>query len=160
MCSKYLCPSVPEGWRFITSQSCHFPSLHCTDYCCSVAKLCPTLCNPMDCRNHVSLSFTTPAVCSNYFPWVNYTLAISSSAAFFFAFNLTSIRVFSNRSALHISGQSIGVSASVSVLPVNIYGWLPLGLTGLISLQSKGLSRVFSSSTIRKHQFFGDQPFL
>ena len=50
-------------------------------------------------------------------------------------------------------GQSIGASASSSVLPVNIQDWFPLGLTGLISLQSKGLSRVFSS-TIKKHQFF------
>ena len=57
--------------------------------------------------------------------------------------------------------QSIGASASASVLPVNIQGWFPLGLTGLISLLSKGLSRVFfSSTTIQKHQFFGAQPSL
>ena len=55
-------------------------------------------------------------------------------------------------------GQSIGASASVSVLPMNIQGSFPLGWTGLISLQSKGLSRVFSSTTIWKHQFFGTQP--
>ena len=54
-------------------------------------------------------------------------------------------------------GQSIGVSASTSVLPKNIQDWFPWGLTGLISLQSKGLSRVFSSTTIPKHQFFGAQ---
>ena len=52
------------------------------------------------------------------------------------------------------SGQSIGASASASVHPMNIKGWYPLGLTGLISLQSKELLRVFSSTTIRKHQFF------
>ena len=52
-------------------------------------------------------------------------------------------------------GQRIGASASVSVLPMNIQGWFPLGSTGLISLQSKGLSRVFSSTTGQKHQFFG-----
>ena len=51
-------------------------------------------------------------------------------------------------------GQSIGVSASASVLPVNIQDWFPLGLTGLISLQSKGLSRVFFNTTVQKHQFF------
>ena len=51
------------------------------------------------------------------------------------------------------SGQSIGASASASVLPMNIQDWFPLGLTGLISLQSKGLSRVFSSITVWKHQF-------
>ena len=52
-------------------------------------------------------------------------------------------------------GQSIGVSASV--LPMNIQDWFPLGQTGLISLQSKGLSRVFSNTTVQKHQFFGAQ---
>ena len=55
-------------------------------------------------------------------------------------------------------GQSIGTSASV--LPVNTQGWFPLGLRSLISLQSKGLSRIFSSATIQKHQFFGAQPSL
>ena len=54
-------------------------------------------------------------------------------------------------------GQSIGVSASTSVLPVNIQDWFPLGLTGWISLQSKGLSRVSSNTTVQKHQFFSTQ---
>ena len=58
------------------------------------------------------------------------------------------------------SGQSIGAPASASVLPMNIQGLFLLELTGLISLQSKGLSRVFSSTTIQKHQFFGAQPSL
>ena len=51
-------------------------------------------------------------------------------------------------------GQSIGVSASISVLPLNTQDWSPLGWTGWISLQSKGLSRVFSNTTVQKHQFF------
>ena len=54
-------------------------------------------------------------------------------------------------------GQTIGVSASVSVLPINIWDWFPLRLTGLISLQSKGLSRDFSYTTVQKHQFFSAQ---
>ena len=58
------------------------------------------------------------------------------------------------------SGQSIGASASALVLSMNIQGWFPSGLTGLISLQSKGLSRVFSSTTVQKHQFFSTQPSL
>ena len=58
------------------------------------------------------------------------------------------------------SGQSIGASSLASVLSVNIQGWFPLGLTSLISLQSKGLSRVFSSTTVQKHQFLGAQPSL
>ena len=57
-------------------------------------------------------------------------------------------------------GQSIGVSASASVLIMNIQDWFALGLTGLISLQSKGLSRVFSSTTVWRHQFFSTQSFL
>ena len=54
-------------------------------------------------------------------------------------------------------GQSIGVSASASVLPMNIQGWFPLGWTSLITLQSKGLSWVFSNTTVQKHQFFSTQ---
>ena len=68
-----------------------------------------------------------------------------------------SIRVFSNEPALHIGGQIIEPSALASVLPMNIEGWFPLGLTGLISLLSNGLSRVFSNTTVQKHQFFSTQ---
>ena len=71
-----------------------------------------------------------------------------------------SIRVFFNESALPIGGQSTGASASASVLPMNIQSWFPLGLTGWISLLFKGLSRVFSSTTVQKYQFFGVQPSL
>ena len=71
-----------------------------------------------------------------------------------------SIRVFSNELALRIRWQSIGASASTSVFPMNIQGWFPLGLSGLISLLFKGLSRVFSSTTVQKHQFFDAQPSL
>ena len=59
-----------------------------------------------------------------------------------------------------LSGQSIGASASASVLPMNIQDWFPIGLIGLISLLPKGLSRIFSSITGGKHQFFGTQPSL
>ena len=72
-----------------------------------------------------------------------------------------SIRVFSNESApppMASGGQSM--VASASVLSVNILGWFSLRLTGLISLLHKGCSRVFSSTTVRKHQFFGPQPSL
>ena len=57
-------------------------------------------------------------------------------------------------------GQGIGISASGSVLPMNTQDWFPLGLTGWISLQSMGLSRAFSNTTIQKHQFFSSQPSL
>ena len=65
-----------------------------------------------------------------------------------------SIRVFSSESTLH---QSTGVSSSASVLPMNTQDWTPLGWTGWIFLQSKGLSKVFSNTTVQKHQFFGTQ---
>ena len=68
-----------------------------------------------------------------------------------------STRVFSNEAVLCIRWPSIGVSASASVLPVNIQEWFPLGWTGCIFLQSKGHSGVFSNTTVQKHQFFKAQ---
>ena len=68
-----------------------------------------------------------------------------------------SIRVFSSESTLHMRWPNTGVSASASVLPVNTQDWSAIGWTGWISLQSKGLSRVFSNTTVQKHQFFGAQ---
>ena len=68
------------------------------------------------------------------------------------------IRVFSNESALRIRWPNIGISASTSVLPMNTQDWFPLEWTSWIFLQSKGLSRVFSRTTVQKHQFFGAQP--
>ena len=70
-----------------------------------------------------------------------------------------SIRVFSNELALCIRWPSIGASASVSVLPINIQGWFPLGLTGLI-FHSRVVSRVLASTIIQKHQFSSAQPSL
>ena len=70
-----------------------------------------------------------------------------------------SIRVFSNESVLHISGQRIGVSASTLVFPMNTQDWSPLGWTGWICLQSKGLSRVFSNTTVQNHQYFSARLF-
>ena len=78
-----------------------------------------------------------------------------------FAFGLSQHSGSFSMSRLFISGgQSIGASASALALPMNIQGWFPLGLSGLISLLSKGLSRVFSSTTIQKHQFFDAQSSL
>ena len=68
-----------------------------------------------------------------------------------------SLRGFSNESALRIRWPKYWSSASTSVLPMNIQDWSPLGWTGWISLQPKGLSRVFSNTTVQKHQFFGTQ---
>ena len=104
----------------------------------------------------------SPRVCSNSCPlsqWCHATISFSvtqfSSCPQYFP----AIRVFSNDMVLNIrssSGQSIGASASV--LPMNIQGWFPLGLVGLISLQSKRSPRVFSNITVQSHQFFSAQP--
>ena len=72
----------------------------------------------------------------------------------------SNIRVFSNSQLFASGGQSITVSASTSILPMNTQDWSPLGWTGWISLLSKGLSRVFSNTAVQKHQFFGNQPSL
>ena len=69
-----------------------------------------------------------------------------------------SSRVFSSECALRIRRQIIGTSASATVLQMNMQDWFPLGLTDLISLLSRGLSRVFSNTTVQKHQFLGAQP--
>ena len=68
-----------------------------------------------------------------------------------------SIRVFSSSQLFASGDQSIGVSASTSILPMDIQDWFSLGLTGWISLLSRGLSRVFSNTTVQKHQFIGFQ---
>ena len=74
------------------------------------------------------------------------------------AFNLSQHQGFFPMSHFFASGgQSIAVSASASVLPMNIQDWFPLGLTDWISLQPRGLSRIFSNTTVQKHQFFGTQ---
>ena len=151
----------------VTTVSCRGARLNQLDYClddlcCSVAQSCPALCDPVDCsttgwpvlhcllqlaQTHVhwagdaiqpSHPLLPPSPCPHSFP-----------ASGSFPVN----RVFAS------GGQSIGASASASVLPVIIQDWFPLGLTGLI-LQSKGLSRVFSSTTVRKHQVFSPQPSL
>ena len=101
----------------------------------------------------------TPRICSNS---CAYYLTISSSVVSF-SCCLQSFPASGSFpvSQLFASGcQSIRTSASATVLQKNIQGWFPLGLTGLICLQSKGLSSVFSNTTVQKHQFFGVQPSL
>ena len=99
-----------------------------------------------------------PRVCSNPCPssqWCH--PSISSSVAPFSSClqSFPALGSFPMSQFFPSGGESIGVSASASVLPVNIQDWFPLGWTGWISLQSKGLSRVFSNTTVQKHQFFG-----
>ena len=132
--------------------------------CCSVPKLCLTLCDSMDCSTpvfpvvHYLLEFaqthihwvrdaTQPS--HPVFPFSSFPQSFPASESFPMSWFFAS------------GGQSIGASASASVFPINIQNWFPLGLTALkISLHSKGISRGFSNTTIWKHQFFSAQPFL
>ena len=116
---------------------------------------CPILSDPMNCStpglpvHHQLLEFT-----QTHLHWISDATVVpfsscpqSSPASGFF-----------QMSQLYTwGGQSIGVSASTSVLPMNTQEWSPLEWTGWISLQSRGLSRIFSNTTVQKHQFFGTQ---
>ena len=129
----------------------------------SVAQSCPTLCDLMD-RSmpglpvpHQFPEFTHscplswwchPAISSSVVPFSSCLPSFPASGSFLVS------RLFAS------GGQTMGVSASASVLPMNIQDWFSLGLTDLISLQSKGLSRVSSNTTVQKHQFFSAQTYL
>ena len=106
---------------------------------------CPSP-TPGACSNSCPLSqWCPPTISSSLVPFSSYPQSFPASGAF-------------QMSQFSISGgQSIGASASTSVLPMNTQDWFPLGWTGWISLQSKGLSRVFSNTTVQKNQFFGAQ---
>ena len=124
----------------------------------SVAPSCPTLWNPMDCSTPgfpVHRQFSELA--QTHVLWVRDVIQPSHSLSSPSppAFNISQHHVFSNKSVLCTSSQSIGASASV--FPRNIQDWSPLGLTGLISFQSKGLLILFSNTTVQKHQCFGTQ---
>ena len=102
----------------------------------------------------------TPGSCSNSWPSSRWCHPTISSSVIPFSYCLQSFQasgLFQINQFFSSGGQRIGVSASASVLPMNIQDWFPLEWTGWISLQSKGLSRVFSNTTVQKHQFFGAQ---
>ena len=127
----------------------------------SVSQSCPMLCDPMDCSmpgfpvHHQLAEFA-----QSHIHWVSdaiqpsHPLSSPSPPAFDLSLHQSLVQWVSFFAS---GGQSIAVSASASVLPMNIQDWFPLGWTGWISWQSKGLSRVFSSITIQKHQFFSTQ---
>ena len=126
----------------------------------SVALLWSTLCDPMDCsRQGFPVHYRLPELAQTHVHQVSDAIQPSHSLSSpSFAFSLSQHQgLFKWVSSSHHGGQSIGASASASVLPMNIQDWFPLGWTGWISLQSKGLSRVFSNTTAQKHQFFGAQ---
>ena len=155
--NPWTCTSWPDG-RIISMGNQFSPSVmsdslrpHGLQY---TRPPCPSL-TPRACSNSCPLSQEMP---SNHLILCRPLLLLPSV--------FPSIRVFSNESVLRIRwpkywsssfNQSIGVSASISVLPLHIQDWSPLGWTGWISLLSKGLSRVFCNTTVQKHQFFSTQ---
>ena len=105
----------------------------------------------------------SPRACSNLCPWSWWYHPTISSSVIPFSSCLQSFPASGSSPVSQFfasCGQRIGVSASALVFPMNIQDWFPLGLTDLISLQSKGLSRVFSNTTVQKHQFFNTQLYL
>ena len=145
--------SVNSRWKDLGVKMLDLPILCC---CFSVTKLCPTLCNSMDCSMpgssalHYLLEFAPIHVC-----WVcdavqpSHPLSPLSPPAL----NLAQPQSFPVSWLFASGGQSIGASALVSVLPMNIQGWFPLVLTGWISLQSKQLSGVFFSIILYNYPF-------
>ena len=129
----------------------------------SVAQLCLTLCNPVDCSNQgLPVHHQLPELTQTHVHWFSDAIQPSHPVVPFSSClqSFLASRSFQMSQLFASGGQSIGVPASASVRPVNIQGQIPLGLTGLISVLSNRLSRVFSNTTIWKHQFFGAQPSL
>ena len=109
---------------------------------------CPSLTPGVYSKSCPSSRWCHPAISPSVIPFSSCPQSLPASGSFPVSQLFTS------------GGQSIRISASASVLPMNIQDWFPLGWTGWISLQSKGLSRVFSNTTVQKHQFFTSQPSL
>ena len=137
---------------------CYISSSFKNDQFSSVAQLCLTLCHPMDCRTpgllvHHQLPGSTQTHVHRVGDAIQPSHPVSPPA-----FSLSQHQgLFQWVSSLHQVAKNTGVSASASVLPINIQDWLPLGWIGFISLQSKGLWTAFTSTTVQKHQFFGAQ---
>ena len=156
--------TVSHSALILTNKQTNFAENICQwwfhTYFSSVTQSCLTLCDPMDSStpgfpvHHqllsklklLKLNSIKSVMPSTHLVLCHLLLILPSSGSF-------------PMSQFFISGgQSIGASASASVLPMNIQDWLPLGLTGWISLLSKGLSRILSNFTVQKHQFFSAQP--
>ena len=129
--------------------------------CCWVIKSCLTLWDSMNCSTpglsvyHQLLELAPAHVRESVIP-SNHLISVALFSSYSQTFPASGS--FPKSQLFTLGGQRIGPSASV--LPMNIHGWFPLGLTGLISLLSKGLSRVISCSTVQKHQFFDVRPSL
>ena len=147
-------------WPFLLLYSMYYGYLHMLFFfpyssVSSVAQLCPTLWPHGLQHARPRCPSPTPGVCSNSCPssrWCHPTIS-SSVVPFSRLQSFPASGSFLMSQLFTSGGQSIGVSASASVLPMNTQDWSPLGWTGCISLQSKGLSKVFSNTTVQKHQF-------
>ena len=150
---------VTHRFTFLISLWCFFPNT-----VCSLTQSCPTLHDPMN-RSTPGLPVhhQLPEFTQTHVHWVRDAIQpshplSSASPPRDLSFNLSQHQgLFQWVNASHEVAKELGVSASASVLPRNTQDWSPLGWTGWISLQSKGLSRVFSNTTVQKHQFFGTQ---
>ena len=136
--------------------------IYCTVWsCCSVTKSCLTLWDPMNCSTPgFPVLYCLPEFAQTHVLLSRWYHPTTSSSVISFSSCLQSFPAsgsFPVCRHFESGGQSIGASALASVLQTNIQGWFPLALTGLTSVQSKRLSRVFSSTTVQKHQFVGTQ---
>ena len=131
--------------------------------CCLVTQSCLTLCDSMDCSTPGLPPSPSPEVCPSSRPlrqWCHPSIASCDTPFSSCPQSLPAPGAFP-MSWLFTSGdQNTVASVSASVLPMSVQGWFPLRLTGLIFLLPKGLSGVFSSTTVQKHQFFGTLPSL
>ena len=157
-CTFIMSPALASGF-FTTSAT--WAAVHATHTVVHLLSCVWIFATPWTTACHLPCPSPTPGVCSNSCPlsqWSNHLILFHPLLLLPSIF--PSIKVFSDELALCIRWPSIEASASTSVFPMNIQGWFPLGLTGLTSLQSRGLSRVSSNTTVQKHQFFGVQPSL
>ena len=138
--------------------------MHTFCCCCSVAKLCLTLCDPMAySMTDFPVLHYLPEFAQTHTHWVGDAIQPSHPQSHPFSScpqSFPASWTFPVIWLLASYGQSTGASPWASALPINIHSWFPLELNGLISLESKELSRAFSSTKIWKHQFFSAQPSL
>ena len=159
-----LCPLAPWHVRCWRQQTCHTGQMLSHKGCCcySVTKSHMTLCNPMGCSTPgFPVLHYLPEFVQTHVHWVslpsNHLNLCGPPSPF--ALNLSQLQgLFQWVGSSYQVAKVLELQLQYSILPMNIQDWFPLGLTGLISLQSKGLLRVFSSTTVGKHQFLDTQP--
>ena len=131
--------------------------------CCSVAQSCPALCDLMDCSTPgFPVHHHLPELAQTHVHWVGDAIQSSHPlSSLSSAFNLSQLQgLFQWVSSLYQVAKILELQLQHQSFQVNIQGWFLLRLTGLLSLLSKGFSRIFSSTRVQKHQFFSTQPSL